>query len=382
MSTQRHITEIHLENFQDHRDTVIKLKPGMNLITGSSDAGKSAILRGINFVFHNLPRGKSFIRYGADEARVAVTFSDGTVVQRIKGDRNAYVIVRPNGDVEGYDRIGNEIPPQVQEALGNPPCDDKHGPIAYAEQMSPLFLVSLTSTELPRALSELTGIDDFEEAAQLLAKRARASDRHAKESQARVEGLDRDLEQYFRLDAELEHMHNIEAKFEAIAQQDATLQSAEHMMSRYNDVNSAGLAASTAFKASQRITVFADRVGALRDEASRIASAEKLLNNLQEWSRTIEEAEERCRHAEKLADQKFADRLHALSYGWDNIELAEGMVSGYTKINADGLAIKKQVDEWKAKILLIADKKSALIESMRDQGMWCDSCNRPLAEAI
>ena len=63
----RYITKIRLENFQDHTDTVIELEPGINLITGSSDAGKSAALRALNFVLHNQPRGDAFIQLGANE---------------------------------------------------------------------------------------------------------------------------------------------------------------------------------------------------------------------------------------------------------------------------------------------------------------------------
>ncbi len=48
----RFLTEIKLENFQDHKDSTISLTNGINLIVGSSDAGKSAILRAVNFVFH------------------------------------------------------------------------------------------------------------------------------------------------------------------------------------------------------------------------------------------------------------------------------------------------------------------------------------------
>ena len=43
----RFLTEIKLENFQDHKDSTISLTNGINLIVGSSDAGKSAILRAV-----------------------------------------------------------------------------------------------------------------------------------------------------------------------------------------------------------------------------------------------------------------------------------------------------------------------------------------------
>ena len=75
--SNRYLTEIRLENFQDHKDSVVSLTNGINLIVGSSDAGKSAILRAVNFVFHNNLKGDSFIRHGTSECKVTLKFSDG-----------------------------------------------------------------------------------------------------------------------------------------------------------------------------------------------------------------------------------------------------------------------------------------------------------------
>ena len=175
----RYITRLRMENFQSHKDTDIDFTDGINLIVGSSDAGKSAILRAINFVFHNQPRNKAFVRMGSDETRVSIWFSDGTEVQRIKGERNCIIITVPGEDPQIFEKIGHELPPEAIKALGAPPIDDKHGPLSFSEQMSPYFLVSLSPTDLPRSISELTGISHFEEAAQSLGKEARQADRQA-----------------------------------------------------------------------------------------------------------------------------------------------------------------------------------------------------------
>ena len=41
--SSRYIEEVQLINFQDHADTTINFTNGINLIVGSSDAGKSAV---------------------------------------------------------------------------------------------------------------------------------------------------------------------------------------------------------------------------------------------------------------------------------------------------------------------------------------------------
>lgn len=72
----RHIVKLQIINFQDHKNTIINFKPGMNLLVGSSDSGKSAILRALNFIFHNIPnKGKDFVRFGSTECTITVWFN-------------------------------------------------------------------------------------------------------------------------------------------------------------------------------------------------------------------------------------------------------------------------------------------------------------------
>ena len=43
------INSIKIQNFQSHKNTTIKLKPGVNIITGSSDCGKSVDIRALKW---------------------------------------------------------------------------------------------------------------------------------------------------------------------------------------------------------------------------------------------------------------------------------------------------------------------------------------------
>jgi exonuclease SbcC len=52
------ITQLNITNFQSHVKSVLKLSPGINVICGPSDSGKSAIIRGLRWVIENQPTGK------------------------------------------------------------------------------------------------------------------------------------------------------------------------------------------------------------------------------------------------------------------------------------------------------------------------------------
>jgi exonuclease SbcC len=59
---KRYIKKVTLKNFQSYSDHTVEFTSGLNVLEGTSDSGKSAILRAISFVLHNSPRKDSFIQ--------------------------------------------------------------------------------------------------------------------------------------------------------------------------------------------------------------------------------------------------------------------------------------------------------------------------------
>lgn len=83
-----HIKSVRIENFANHKDTFVTLEPGTNIITGTSDSGKTAFVRALMFVLDNMSSGTSYVNKltKAKFAKVTVEFSDGRVISRSKGD--------------------------------------------------------------------------------------------------------------------------------------------------------------------------------------------------------------------------------------------------------------------------------------------------------
>jgi len=48
------------ENFQSWRELLMTLSPGVNVIVGESDAGKSAIMRMLRLLITNRPSGDAY----------------------------------------------------------------------------------------------------------------------------------------------------------------------------------------------------------------------------------------------------------------------------------------------------------------------------------
>lgn len=121
-STDAYIEKVILENFMSHEYTELDVSRGFNIFVGESRQGKSAMLRAIDWVYQNKISGKarSFVRKGADYAKVTLNLSNGYVVSRYietkKSGKNGYFITSPDsGDTLFHN---TKILPEIQKILG------------------------------------------------------------------------------------------------------------------------------------------------------------------------------------------------------------------------------------------------------------------------
>ena len=57
------INKLKTKNYQSHQDTELNFDPGVNIIIGSSNEGKSVIMRVFEWIINNRPLGASFVSY-------------------------------------------------------------------------------------------------------------------------------------------------------------------------------------------------------------------------------------------------------------------------------------------------------------------------------
>lgn len=112
------LVKLTLENFLAHGHTVIDIGPGLTVLVGPNNSGKSAVVEGLRCLATN-PAPRHFIRHGAKQARVEAEFADGTRVTWIRKDKSAgYEILRPGAtEPEEYWKLQGKVPEQVREVL-------------------------------------------------------------------------------------------------------------------------------------------------------------------------------------------------------------------------------------------------------------------------
>jgi exonuclease SbcC len=143
------IKKVAIQNFQIHKETELEFKEGMNVIAGSSDNGKSSIIRAIRWVLMNRPTGFAFHTHGAkDDTAVCIVFGDYECVTRRKGEKNTGGY---HYRQDTFAALRTDVPPEIQRVLN---LSD----INIQSQHDPYFLLQDSPGEVAKKLNVVAGL--------------------------------------------------------------------------------------------------------------------------------------------------------------------------------------------------------------------------------
>lgn len=380
----RYITEIRLENFQNHSDTTIHLTEGLNLLIGSSDAGKSAVLRALNFVFYNQPRGTRFIQKHKEEAIVTLKWSDGSYCQRIKGEsRN--VIVYQKSDQESptmLDKPNKDLPKEFMEFLGNPHYDKLNGGLVYAAQKEKLFLVGLTDTELPRAISELTGIADIERAAKTLASRNKANDKEVKKLTAKAVEIKDELINLPDTDKALKRAEICESLVKQIESIDDQIESIESILEAYSNLSILGVQAQKSLEQAKKVVGLESEVKKINNLVQEMAEIDELTEEYDELMDTYLSINQKLEAAESIYDKNLLNDIKRYSQIEKKFESITHIINDYETLQKEYMQLTELIQKLQNTIKINTDMRNELITVMIENKMFCTQCNQIISEVI
>jgi energy-coupling factor transporter ATP-binding protein EcfA2 len=152
---------IEIKDFMSHAKTRVSLAPGLTLLTGENDIGKTSVFRALKALSINDAAVK-FIRHGKDFTSVTVGLENEVVVNWSFVDRksikSSYTVSNGLEEIT-IDVPNGEVPYQVKQLLSFGEVDtfDLH----FSDQRDPLFLLNSAVKGHQRA-SFLNISDDFE----------------------------------------------------------------------------------------------------------------------------------------------------------------------------------------------------------------------------
>lgn len=151
---QKGIRQVRLKGLQSHLDTVIKLSPGLNVVTGENEIGKTAIAFALRAVGYG-ESGDSLIRHKLSQCVVELTLEDEQLLRWTRVRRGTPKVLYELFDKDGLllhrTPAPNGAPDWVQGVLGISKIDGMD--VQIGNNLSPIFLIDKPATQQAGILS-------------------------------------------------------------------------------------------------------------------------------------------------------------------------------------------------------------------------------------
>lgn len=196
------IKSLRLQNFQSHKDSYLEFSPGINIITGKSNNGKTAILRALGWIVFNRPQGLSFKSTFADKGescKVTLVINDSEIIREKNTSLNSYKV-----GISLFDTIGNDIPSEVSSAINLSEMN-------IHTQFEKHFLLTDSAGEVGRTINKIVKLDDIDALISSISSKISSTNKEIEIKKIDIERLNKDLEKFKDFD-KIENLVNILVK--------------------------------------------------------------------------------------------------------------------------------------------------------------------------
>jgi exonuclease SbcC len=357
------IQSIDIQNYQSHKKSNLNFTLGVNSIVGSSNCGKTAILRALYWAIYNRPGGISYISHwnrDKNDKPIKSTFvrvtNDNNVIERRKGkakvndeskDFNGYIV---NGKY--LEAIGQDVPDEVSKLFN---LDS----VNIQKQMDAPFLLSESAGEVARFFNSTIRLDLID---RVLSK-AESKKREANKEKIRLDNenieIAKEIETFNWLD-EAEVLANKIEKIE------------NRVNENENKVESL----------SENINDFNESI-AIIDCQEVILSAVPIVNKIVSVQESLEQNMERCERLQNLSEQWLEQK--AIIEGTADFDLIDKLVNridDFRKEIYDKVQLleklEESIEEYKEKDNEIKWSKTDIIALEKQLPKLCPLCGNKI----
>jgi len=152
------IKSVDIQNFQSHAKTHWEFDPGVNIIVGLTDSGKSAFMNSLRWVKDNRPSGAAFKSWPSvntgGPTSVEIATEEGSVI-RSKDKIEKYVIKRTGRKDMLFKAFGKGVPEEVTQFLN-------FNEINLQQQLDQHFLLSKSPGEVATYFNKIAKLDKID----------------------------------------------------------------------------------------------------------------------------------------------------------------------------------------------------------------------------
>lgn len=375
----RKIKTLILRDFQLHSHTVIEFTDGLCTIVGSSDNGKTAILRALSWALFNEPIESEIVQHNKKHCEVEIHFQDGGIYIRKKGKNlNRAEIKRP-GEQEFtvFKNFADKFPEELLNFLGNPPKSDRLGNIPYSKQSKKLFIIDESPTHLPGILADLIGVSDIEEASRKTAGDSKSFDKTIKSVEKEIEEIIKQIdENYIGLDDKLKVIEQINKILDEVDILENTINHYDGYLAKLDNINKQGIQAQLIKKKNQTILdAIEDKVIHIGNLQTTIDQYNSYINKYKRISSDIQKAERSININQKIYEM-LTDKIASINDTEAILATYDDYINQDNSIKIQIQNCQNELDGYNDTLKIAKEELDLFIQKLKDENLFCDECRQ------
>lgn len=184
--------KVQIKDFQIIKRVNLEFIPGLNVIVGPSNNGKSSILKAIKALLYTTP-GSTPIRSGQSSYVVGINYNGHTILLQKGLKESAYLV-----DGEKYTKFGTTTPQAVIDALQIKELElnGKKEQLNFWDQLNYPFLLDKTPVELFRFIVDSGDDDQITKALKNMVSDRQGLTKKIDQLQGTINAIDLDIDTY------------------------------------------------------------------------------------------------------------------------------------------------------------------------------------------
>jgi len=293
------IEAVELSYLQSWKYGLFEFVQGVNIITGTSDKGKTGIIRGLRLAAVNEPRRNVNALVSTLKKKkniptsVTIQFSDGTVALERVGSQNKYIL---NGDDEHpYKALSGNVPDTVAKAVNM-------SSLNFQLQHEPYFLLNESAGKVAKKFNELANLQIMDSALVVASGRCRSITTRLNVSKEAISGLENKVNDLKWLDSAKKPIKRALAIQNKIDGNDSSIDYLKRIIKRLSSIDleiesfeillGAEEQLEEAFAVHVKHKAMVEKVDSLRILKMKLKLVDKKLNKLKSWDGAAELIEE------------------------------------------------------------------------------------------
>ena len=293
------IKSLLIENFQSHKNSYLEFSDGINVICGSSNNGKTAIIRALNWVISNRPQGLSFKSSFADKkdtCKVILEINNQKIVREKSASINQYEV---GSSLLGT--IGNDVPSEVVSAINM-------SDINIQSQFDKHFLLLDSAGEVGRTINKIVKLDNIDELISNVSSKITSTNKELEIKKKDLDKLYIDLEKFKDFDSIENLVNSVIDYAKKITDSTNIINSLQHI------INSVLIAETEIEKIEKEYNGIEDRINNLEQNWIKYHTNIKIVKDLRGLVISINKEEESINKSENIIQNeividKFQEQL-------------------------------------------------------------------------